>query len=60
MPSQGQLELEPKHILDTRERKLRNRNLVEHLIQWKHFSVEDATWEDQTKLYNDFPQLFSR
>ena len=60
MPSQGQLELEPEHILDTRGRKLKNRNFVEHLVQWKHFSVEDATWEDQTKLYNDFPQLFSR
>ena len=60
MPSQGQLELEPEHILDTRERTLRNRNLVEHLVQWKHFSVEDATWEDQDKLYSDFPQLFSR
>ena len=45
MPSQGQLALEPEHILDTRERKLRNRSIIEHLVQWKHFSVEDATLE---------------
>ena len=60
MPTQGLLELELEKILSTRERKLRNRSIIEHLIQWKHFSIEDATWEDQSKLYNDFPQLIPR
>ena len=32
MPSQGQLVLEPKHILDTRERKLRNMSIIKHLV----------------------------
>ena len=40
---QGLLELEPEQILSTTERKLRNRNIIEHLVRWKHFSVEDAT-----------------
>ena len=60
MPTQGLLELEPEQILSTRERKLRNRSIIEHLVQWKHFSVEDATWEDQSTLYHDFPQLIPR
>ena len=30
IPSQGYLELKPKHVLDTRERKLRNRSIFEH------------------------------
>ena len=60
MPTQGLLELEPDQILSTRERKLRNRSIIEHLVQWKHFSVEDATWEDQATLYHDFPQLIPR
>ena len=60
MPTRGLLELEPEQILSTKERKLRNRSIIEHLIQWKHFVVEDATWEDQSKLYHDFPQLIPR
>ena len=60
MPSQGQLELELEHILDTRERKLRNRSIIKHIVQWKHFSVKDVTWEDQLQLHNDFPHLIPR
>ena len=60
MPTQGLLELEPDKILSTRERKLRNRSIIEYLVQWKHFPIEDATWEDQSTLYHDFPQLIPR
>ena len=41
--TQGLLELELEKILSTRERKLSNRSMIEHLVQWKHFLVEDAT-----------------
>ena len=60
MPTQGLLDLEPYQILSTRERKLRDRSIIEHLVQWKHFSVEDATWEDQLTLYHGFPQVIPR
>lgn len=60
MPTQNVLELQPEKILETRERTLRNRSIREHLIQWQDFPLEDATWEDETSLLKDYPQLFSR
>lgn len=60
LPTQGILELRPDKILDTRERNLRNRVLRDHLVQWKDYPVEDATWEEETSLLKDYPELFSR
>ena len=60
MATQNILELQPDRILETRERTLRNRAIREHLIQWKDFPLEDATWEYETSLQKDYPQLFSR
>ena len=60
MPSQGVLEPQADRILDTRERSLRTKTIREHLIQWKDYPEEDATWEDETKLQQLYPYLFSR
>ncbi|RYA66223.1 hypothetical protein DD598_29810, partial [Enterobacter cloacae complex sp. 2DZ2F16B1] len=60
LPAQDVLQLQPRTILETRERKLRNRSIKEHLILWKDFPVEDATWEDETSLLKDYPSLFLR
>ena len=60
MPSQGILEPQASRILDTRERSLRSKVIREHLIQWKDYLEEDATWEDEAKLQLVFPYLFSR
>ncbi|MCO5558310.1 hypothetical protein L7F22_011890 [Adiantum nelumboides] len=35
VPAQGVLELQLDYILETRERKLRNRSIIEHLVKWK-------------------------
>ncbi|MCO5563659.1 hypothetical protein L7F22_017306 [Adiantum nelumboides] len=53
--AQGVLELQPNYILETRERKLRNRSIIEHLVKWKDFPEEDATWEDEITLQKDYP-----
>ena len=50
MPSQGTLEPRENRILDTREKSLRNKVIKEHLVQWKDYPEEDATWEDEVKL----------
>ena len=60
MPTQNILELQPERILESREQSLRNRSIKEHLIQWQDYPPEDATWEDETSLLKDYPQLFLR
>ncbi|MCO5577086.1 hypothetical protein L7F22_030908 [Adiantum nelumboides] len=60
VPSQDILELQPDYILEMRERKLRNRSIIEHLVKWKDFPEEDATWEDEITLQKDYPDLSLR
>ncbi|MCO5550674.1 hypothetical protein L7F22_004164 [Adiantum nelumboides] len=55
--AQGILELQPDFFLETQERKLRNRNIIEHLVKWKDFPEENATWEDEVTLQKDYPDL---
>ena len=45
LDDEGKLVLIPEEILDTREKKLRNRSIIEHLVKWKGLTLEDATWE---------------
>ena len=60
IPSQGILEAQADRILDTRERNLRSKVIREHLISWRDYPEEDATWEDEAKLQQMYPCLFSR
>ncbi|WP_208972681.1 hypothetical protein, partial [Escherichia coli] len=60
LPTQGILQLQPNQILETRERSLRNRVIRDHLVQWKDYPLEDATWEEETSLLKDYPELFAR
>ena len=60
MPIQGILRLQPSRILETRERSLRNRVIRDHLVQWKDYPIEDATWEEEASLLKEYPELFAR
>ncbi|MCO5555573.1 hypothetical protein L7F22_009118 [Adiantum nelumboides] len=60
VPAQGILELQPDYILEMRERKLRNRSIIKHLVKWKDFPKEDATWEDEITLQRDYPDISLR
>ena len=53
---EGHLILQPEAILDTRERKFRNRVIKEYLIRWRNLPDEDATWEGENILQH--PSLF--
>ena len=45
----------PEQILETKERKLRNRTIRDVLVQWKGYPVEDASCEDWDRLVTQFP-----
>ena len=47
LDDEGQLVLIPDKILRTRERRLRSITIKEYLVQWKDFSSEEATWEEE-------------
>jgi hypothetical protein len=47
LDEEGQLILIPEEVLETRERKLRNKSIKEYLIKWKNLPIEDATWEGE-------------
>ena len=55
--NQEEFQMEPEQILDMKERKLRHRTIKEVLVQWKGYPVEDASWEDWTRLIIHFPYL---
>jgi hypothetical protein len=44
---EGKIILEPKAILETKIKQLRNQAINEYLIKWKNLPVEEATWEDE-------------
>ena len=54
----GELWTEPFHILDGKERMLQNRAIVQIKVQWKHFSLEGATWEMEDKMRQAYPSMF--
>jgi hypothetical protein len=56
LDEEGSIWLQPKAVLNTRERQLRQRTINEVLIQWKDMQPKDATWELRTIL-QQFPLL---
>ena len=55
---EGDFSPEPIHILDKREVQLRKCTIVQLKVQWKHFKVDEATWEDEATMRNAYPSLF--
>jgi hypothetical protein len=47
-------------ILDTSERVTRRKVIRMCKVQWSHHTEEEATWEREDELKEDFPQLFSK
>jgi hypothetical protein len=50
----------PVKILDTSERVTRSKIIRMCKVQWSHHTKEEATWEREDELKEDFPQLFSK
>jgi hypothetical protein len=47
LDEEGQLILILEEVLETKERKLRNKSIKEYLIKWKNLPIEDTTWEGE-------------
>ena len=49
----------PKAILDREIRQLRNRQVPLVKVLWQHHGMEKATWEPESTMRVQYPQLFS-
>jgi hypothetical protein len=49
----------PVKILDTSERATRSKVIRMCKVKWSHHSEDEATWEREDELKEEFPQLFS-
>ena len=58
MEPEGEFLVEPDCILGRREITLRNRTIGHVKLQWKHLSLEEATWELESKMQDAYPILF--
>ena len=56
----GTFAIEPQEILQTRIQTLRNREIKEHLVKWSAYPIDDATWEREDQLVQDYPSFMSR
>lgn len=57
LDEEGHLVLVPEEIIDTREKRLRNRVVKEYFVRWRDFPAEDATWESDQILQHPSLQL---
>ena len=55
---EGKSQVEPVHILDKKETILWNQVITWVKVQWKHFTLEEATWELEDGLRKKYPGLF--
>ena len=62
LPIQEQLNYEewPIRILDSKTKKLRNREIEYVKVQWNHYTEAEATWELKEEMKKKCPQLFNK
>lgn len=53
----GSLKIEPEVVLDRRVKNLRSRNIVEVLVKWDMYPIEDASWVDLDVLESEYPSF---
>ena len=53
----GSLKIQPEVVLDRRVKQLRNRKLVEVLVKWDMYPIEDASWVDLDVLHAEYPSF---
>ncbi|XP_073049558.1 uncharacterized protein [Primulina eburnea] len=48
----------PVQILDRKEKQLRNKTIPLVLVQWSRHGIEEATWELEARMRQEWPHLF--
>ena len=48
----------PSRILDQSERRTRNKTVKFLKVQWSNHSEDEATWEREDRLREEYPDLF--
>ena len=47
LDEEGKIIFEPKEVIETRTRQLRDRSILEYLSKWKNLPTEYSTWKDE-------------
>ena len=55
---EGEILVEPLNILDWREVLLRKWAITQVKVQWQHYGPEEAVWEDEWVMKENFSSLF--
>eukprot|EP00253_Pinus_taeda_P026460 PITA_26460 len=55
---EGEVLVEPLSILNRREVQLRKRAITQIKVQWQHFGLDEATWEEEELVRKAYPELF--
>src|SRR4051812_24575543 len=48
----------PVQILDRKKKVLRNKVIHPVKVLWRHHGLEEATWETEAMMRNEYPELF--
>ena len=57
---EGDFYVEPMCVLDKREVVLQKQTIVQVKDKWKHYALEDATWEREDVMKQAYPVSISR
>ena len=57
---EGEFLPEALQILEREEIELKNRIVARVKVQWKHFTIEEATWEREAEMMGKYTYLFSK
>jgi hypothetical protein len=57
-PMRGTHSERPVKILDIAERGTRNKVIKMCKVQWSHHTEDEATWEHEEELREDYPEFF--
>ena len=50
--------VQPKATVDRQVRKLGSKDIASVKVKWKGHSIEEATWELEDKMREEYPHLF--